>query len=189
MPVNMDRTNTPQGSKYNFDTLVRESPLLLVLKIIMLEIIAGIVYAIISWIDSYNQLLNATDIPQTLSALLGNDVVMTLIFFFIQILITFYIFFAWYYKTYDLRNQELYYQWGVFVHRNNTYVLKSLEYVKYEQSFFAAWFNYGHVVIKDVFMNQEIRLNYIDNPRDFTAKIEVICGKSSDSFLGLMSRK
>lgn len=178
-----------QDKEFNFNNIVRESPLLLVLKIIILEFIFGVLYAVISWIDSYGAIQNSENISETLSQLVNNDVVMSIIIFLIQILITFYLFFAWYYKTYTLANQELFVQWGVFVRRNNTYVLKSLEYVKYEQSFIAAWFNFGHIIIKDAFMAQEIKLPFIDNPKDFTGKIEVLCGKSSTSFLGLMSNK
>lgn len=174
----------------NFTTVVRESPLLLVLRIIALEVVSSILYTLVSYVDSYRQIINAAeDVSNTLSTLLGNDVQMSSILFCIQLIVTFYLFFAWYYRTYNLDNQELTVNWGVFIKRSETYILKSLEYVKYDQSFFARLFNYGHIEIKDAFIDKEIKLNYIDNPKEFTTKIEIISGKSADSFLGLMARK
>ncbi len=178
------------SNNLNFSTVVRESPLLLVLRIIALEVVSSILYTLVSYVDSYRQIISdAENISQSLSILLGNDVAMSSILFLVQMIITFYLFFAWYYRTYNLDDQELTVNWGVFIKRSETYILKSLEYVKYDQSFFARLFNYGHVVIKDAFMDKEIKLSYIDNPKEFTAKIEIISGKSADSFLGLMARK
>lgn len=174
------------NNKYNFNNTARISPAVLVIRLIVLEIIFGILFIVISLIDEF---ITTSKIVSNVTTSIETDILLTIILFTLQIFITLYLFLFWYNKFYVLDKNELISYQGIFFKKENRYVLKSLESVKYERSFIGDFLNFEDIIIKDAFISKPIKLPAIDNPKDFIQKVQALMGNDNVTFLGLMGNK
>jgi membrane protein YdbS with pleckstrin-like domain len=119
--------------------------------------------------DSYNQTVVA--------ATLSFNVVWTLTYTIVQIIILAVVFFWWYLPSYFITKQEIYWQRDGFVSTQplaNTYAITNIDI---HQSILGKRFNYGTLIIHTSDQNEPANLNDIDGPEQNARLLEGMVDK------------
>ncbi len=153
----------------NGTVTVKRSPFILIRTLIGIELLAFLVYWLVTGHGSYK-----SDIYGHLffSNLLSYDVAKQIFLSAAQLVITLYAFASWYLESYILQPGSLIHQWGVIFKKNRTVPLTKSMTVTTSFGPFGKWFHYGSVHIENDSSSAAIVLSDISRPEEFMNVVE-----------------
>ncbi len=143
-----------------FPIIIKQSPLVLVRRIIEVELIVGLVLFIISLIENYEELYRNSPIGD----FFRYDLFLIVTVSFLQLLITFLVFLTWNKEEYRLKETEIIHRKGMFFPREHSILLKNISSVEYKRNPLELVLGYGTVVLSHIGDRKALKIRSIETP-------------------------
>ena len=124
-------------------TIIRQSPLVLIKRIIEVDIAASVILFFISFITNFEQIFRAT-VGGFFSRY---DIFIFVIASFLQLIITLIVFFIWQSEEFRLKEKEISFRRSFFFSKEKSILLKNVTLVEYKRSLLEMMLNYGTIVL------------------------------------------
>lgn len=148
---------------------IRQTPLVLVAKIIGLELLLGFVYLVFR----VPKLFFLDLIPlQTISELSIVGVVLFIIMSTMQLVLAVALALSWTNEYYVIRPTDILHRQGILSLKEETFSLKNVEAFTVYQDWLGKLFNYGSIQFYSPVLKQEYFLNNVSNPVSLKESIE-----------------
>jgi uncharacterized membrane protein YdbT with pleckstrin-like domain len=139
--------------------IIRKSLAVMFIRLIVIEVLFGILYLLLRYI------FIIADINfETTFALNKFSLIKPIIFSFIEIGITGFIFLQWVNNYYALNSHELIYISGIISKKEESYAIKNVQTVSFEQGILGRLFKFGTVKIFSPALQQELYLSEVTHP-------------------------
>jgi membrane protein YdbS with pleckstrin-like domain len=147
-----------------FPITIRQSPLILVKRIIELEIIFSVFLFIISLLTNFEELFK-----ETIGHVYGRyDVFLFLFASAVQIFITLVVFFFWQNEEYRVKEKEVSLRKGIFSTKERSILLKNVTSVEYKRSPLEILLSYGTIVIHSNGEKKPFYIRSIETPEIYS---------------------
>jgi len=141
-----------------YPIVIKQSPLVLIRRIIEMEILISIFLFLASFLTNYEQLYRTF----TFGRILRYDIFLFVAASVIQLLITVLVFFYWHSEEYRVKEKEIMYRRGFLVSRENSVLLKNVLSVEYKRSPLEFFLGYGTIILKLNNSNETFAIRSID---------------------------
>ena len=164
---------------------IRENAIVLGFKIYYLAIITDLFYLVFFIIGNNTQIFEA---DRTAHFIYNIEVLV--IFIIIQTIGGILLFLGWYNKCYIFNHDGITIKSGSFWKHEKKYTLKSVDTVNTEKTFLGNILEYGNILIKDSFIEEQVKLTSLSDPDNFAKMIEEnYQGEESFTIIRKESRK
>lgn len=124
-----------------FPVIIKQSPYILLKRIIELEIVIGLLVFLLSFIINYQHLYESSPIHDFFSSNLWLIFIGSLF----QLAVTFILFLMWHNEEYRLKEREIIHRKGLIFTRERSLLLKNISSVEYKRGVFEFLFGYGSI--------------------------------------------
>ncbi|TAL49471.1 hypothetical protein EPN83_00390 [Patescibacteria group bacterium] len=142
-----------------YPVVIRQSPLVLIRRIIGVEVGISIVLFAISFIANYEQLYRQTFIGR----LIRYDIFLVIAASILQLLVTLGVFLRWHSEEYRIKEKEIVHRWGMMFNRENSIMLKNVSSVEYKRSPLEFFLNYGTIVVHTLVSERPLCIRSVEN--------------------------
>lgn len=125
-----------------FPIIIKQSPLVLIKRIIEVELLATLFLFVISFLTNYEELYQ-----ETFSQFLRYDVFLFITGAILQFGITILTFFMWHAEEYRIKETEIIHRSGIFFTREQSILLKNVSMVEYKRSLLEFMLSYGTIIL------------------------------------------
>jgi uncharacterized membrane protein YdbT with pleckstrin-like domain len=125
-----------------FPIIIKQSPLVLIKRIIEVELLATLFLFAISFLTNYEALYEVT-----LSRFVRYDVFLFITGAILQLVITILTFFWWHAEEYRIKENEIVHRSGIFFTKERSILLKNVTMVEYKRSLMEFLLSYGTIVL------------------------------------------
>jgi membrane protein YdbS with pleckstrin-like domain len=126
-----------------FPIIIKQSPLVLVRRIVEVELIISIFLFSVSFLANYQQLYLQTFV----SSIFRYDIFLFMLASILQLFITIGVFFVWHSEEYRIKEKEIIHRHGIFFTKEQSILLKNVLSVEYKRSPLEFLLSYGTVVV------------------------------------------
>ncbi len=147
-----------------YPIVIKQSPLVLIRRIIEMEILISIFLFLASFLTNYEQLYRSF----TFGRVLRYDIFLFVAASIIQLLITVLVFFYWHSEEYRVKEKEVMYRRGFLVSRENSVLLKNVSSVEYKRSPLEFFLGYGTIILKTNNGNETFAIRSVDQAEIYT---------------------
>lgn len=154
-------------SKEDVHQIVRQTPLFLGLKLVVLELVFSGIYLLLRLPLHFFEF----DIPFVDETFLFYAIVFT-IFTLIEVAIILWPLLQWANEYYEITHGEITHHKGVFSRSQQIYSLDNIEAITIEQGFLGRLLHYGTIKLVNPVLNQEIYLYLISQPEKYLEVIQ-----------------
>ncbi|MCS7092728.1 MAG: PH domain-containing protein [Patescibacteria group bacterium] len=157
--------------------IIRRSLVIFVMRLIAIELVFGIFYLSIRYINSF--------LGISFSQFL---LVESVIFMSIEIFLICYVILSWVSNYYVLKDKELIIVSGILVRKEQSISLSGAQSITYEMSIIGRILNYGNVHLYSPVLQKEVYLSGVSEPKSIAEEIERRV-KKGDTKLGMIVRR
>ncbi len=153
-----------------FPIIIKQSPLILVKRIIGVEIAVGFTLFVLSYLGNYQELY--------LSSPFGNvfryDIFLVLGASLLQLLVTLLTFFQWANEEYRLKEKEILHRTGLVFARERSILLKNVSLVEHKKGVFEFLFGYGTIFLSNASGNKHegFKIESVETPEIYANLIK-----------------
>jgi membrane protein YdbS with pleckstrin-like domain len=145
--------------KMKYPVVIKQSPLVLIRRIIEVEVIIGLFLLGISFFANYEQIYR-----QTVGAFFDRyDIFLVIFVSLLQLVITIIVFFQWHAEEYRVKEKEIIHRRGFFFSKENSILLKNVSSVESKRSPLEFFLNYGTIVLHTVNADNPMRIRSVDS--------------------------
>ncbi len=126
-----------------FPIVIKQSPLLLVRRIVEVEIFISIILFVASFLTNYEELYRNL----TFGRIIRYDIILFIVASIIQLIVTVIVFFIWHSEEYRIREKEILHRKGFLGSREQSVLLKHITSVEYKRSALEFLLGYGTIVL------------------------------------------
>lgn len=126
-----------------FPIIIKQSPLLLVRRIVEAEVLISILLFIASFLTNYEELYRSL----TFGRVIRYDVLLFIGASVLQLVVTVIIFFFWHSEEYRVKEKEILHRRGFFNSREQSILLKQITSVESKRSALELFLGYGTIVL------------------------------------------
>ncbi len=157
-----------------FPIIIKQSPLILVRRIIEIELVTAVGLFAISFIANYEEIYRT---------FFGNIFLRYDIFLFVvgalmQLFITVFIFFAWHAEEYRIKENEILHRKGIFFTKERSILLSSVLMVEYKKSFLEFLLNYGTISLSTVSSDKTFTIRSVEAAEIYANVIKNLIDKN-----------
>lgn len=127
-----------------YPVIIKQSPLLLIRRIVEVEILISIFLFFASFLTNYEELYRTF----TFGRVLRYDIFIFVVASVLQLVITVVVFFYWHSEEYRLKEKEIMYRRGFLMSKESSVLLKNVSSVEYKRSPLEFFLGYGTIVLK-----------------------------------------
>ena len=154
--------------------ILRESIVLIIIRLIFTEVIFGLSLFLLSILFSYlNPVTNTTDLS-------GLYIMLLTVGFLINIVIVIFIALKWNSEYTEVSKEGVIKYSGILHKKEQKYACNFVEGSKLEQSFLGLLLNYGTIELYDPALKEQVYLLNITNPRRYSKIIQDIVSKEKN---------
>lgn len=147
----------PSGMK--LPVVIKQSPLVLILRIIQVDILSALVLFALSFLANYEELYRDTPVND----FIRYDIFLVLGASIGQLFITIIVFFWWHGEEYRVKDKEIIYRSGIFFDKQYAVLHKKVSSVELKRNFLELILGYGTVIINLSPGEKPIVLKSIEN--------------------------
>jgi len=148
--------------------IIRQSSVLMILRLFVLTIIFNSFALVISLISDYYDTCNTGKFL----SLIADDTLAFIFLIIIQFLIGLYLILRWYKEYYIIYDDFILHKWGIILKGEERINLTNARSVNYHQTFMGLLFHYGIIDITHIEKQKTNSIYGIDNPKYFIHLIE-----------------
>ncbi len=126
-----------------FPVIIKQSPLVLIKRIVQVEVLIGVVLFSISYLANYQELYQTSSIGD----LFRYDVFLVLGASIFQLLITLLTFLSWNGEEYRLKEKEIIHRSGFLFTKEKAILLKNISSVEYKRGMLEFLFGFGTLIL------------------------------------------
>lgn len=141
-----------------YPIVIKQSPLVLLRRIIEMEILVSIFLFLASFLTNYEQLYRTF----TFGRVLRYDIFLFVGASLLQLLITVLVFFYWHSEEYRVKEKEVMYRRGFLMSKENSVLLKNVASVEYKRSPLEFLLGYGTIILKLNNGNETFAIRSVD---------------------------
>ncbi len=176
----MDTTTTSQKTNV---LVIRKSPAVMFLRLIIFELVAGALYILL------RLALRAVDIQlDSEFSLSPLALIKSSFFLLIEVVVAGYVILQWLNNYYILTSTEVRYMTGILSKREENYSLKNIQSVSFEQGLIGRIFNYGNVKMFSPALQKELFLTEVSNPKQIVENVKRMIEDDSGNTKFIMRR-
>lgn len=124
-----------------FPVVIKQSPYILLKRIIQVEFVIGLVIFLFSFVINYQRIYTP------IRSVFGSNLWLVLVGSLMQLVITFFVFLSWHNEEYRLKEREIIHRRGIIFSRERSILLKNISSVEYKRGVFEFLFGYGSIVL------------------------------------------
>jgi uncharacterized membrane protein YdbT with pleckstrin-like domain len=151
-----------------FPVIIKQSPLILIRRIIEVELFIGVILFFISLVGNYEELYRSSPIGD----IFRYDLFLILGVSIIQLLVTFLVFLAWNREEYRLRETEIVRRTGMFFAREHSVLLKNISSVEYGRNALELMLGYGTITLTTENGNKDLYIRSVETPEIYANLIK-----------------
>jgi len=140
-----------------YPIIIKKSPLALVQNIITIELLAGFLLFISTFLTSYERVYHLI-----FGGLIRYDYFLIIIASFLQIIITLIVFLRWHNENYEIKEREILSRKGIFYITQNSLPISDIKSIIFRQSILEKIANCGTIIIQNEF-SKNIFIRNIEN--------------------------
>ncbi len=126
-----------------FPIVIKQSPLLLIRRIIEVEALISVILFAASFLTNYEELYRSF----TFGRIVRYDIILFVVASVLQLAVTVLVFFVWHSEEYRLKEKEIIHRKGFFGSREQSILLKNITSVEYKRSALEFLLGYGTIVL------------------------------------------
>lgn len=169
--------------QYSNNLIIRKSAAVMFIRLIMFELLAGILYVLLRMGLRYLDIQLDTEFSLTPLAL-----VKSLFFMTVEIGVAGFVILQWINNYYILTSNEIKYITGIVSKKEMNYSLKNIQSVSFEQGLIGRILNYGSVKIFSPALQQELFLNEVPYPSQVVDNIKDVLEESNNKAQFIMRK-
>lgn len=154
--------------KKRFTIIVRKNPIVIVKNFIMLEVLGYVAFLIAGALADYGQIYNQLSISQVLSY----HIAYLMFIVFCEMLISVYIFSAWYFDYYQIQPDALVHVRGILLRKKDAVPIADIESVRPDYGSIGKLFGYGTLVVRLSSSGKDVQFSYVSSPQRYVAFIK-----------------
>lgn len=159
-----------------FPIIIKQSPLVLIRRIIEVEVIATLFLFSISFFANYEQLYRASFV----NSLIRYDIFLFIIGAIMQLGITVLTFFVWNAEEYRIKETEIIHRSGIFFTKERSILLKNVTMVEYKKSFLEFLLSYGTISVKTSSSEKAFVIQSVEAAEIYTNIIKDVVNKTDE---------
>ncbi len=172
-----------KNNQYSNNLTIRKSAAVMFIRIVILELLLGILYVLLRMGLRYLDIQLDTEFSLTPLTL-----VKSLFFMVAEIGVAGFVILQWINNYYILTSNEIKYITGIISKREMNYSLKNIQSVSFEQGLIGRIFNYGNVKIFSPALQQELFLAEVPNPSQIVENIKEVLEESNNKAQFIMRK-
>lgn len=147
---------------------LKPSPVVIVKKILVAEVLVAIIVAIFTFIVDFIALYEKLPFSDVLSSSIFSILVLGIF----QIIFLVALFLSWYFESYELYPKKLVHQKGIFIKSNDIRPFTSLTSIRHKEGILGRWLNYASIELADAKNSQIIVIPDIFRATEEIEKIQ-----------------
>jgi len=156
------------AEKASFSFTIKQSPILLVMRIIVLFVFFNCAYLGIAFASDYYEGFNS----ELVFNVIAYDTMVIFLVMVFQVILTLYLFLKWFSESYTLKEGYIIHRWGILLIRERRFKLDNVESITYVQSILGRIFQYGTIQIRYPSDERVEQLSAVAYPDQFVGMVE-----------------
>jgi membrane protein YdbS with pleckstrin-like domain len=166
-----------------FPIVIKQSPLVLIKRIMEVELLATLFLFAISFLTNYEALYEVT-----FSRFLRYDVFLFVTGAILQLAITILTFFIWHAEEYRIKENEIIHRSGIFFTKERSILLKNVTMVEYKRSLMEFLLSYGTIILTSNGDKKKFAIRSIEAAEIYANVIKNIINKPSEKINELQKK-
>lgn len=150
--------------RMKYPIIIKQSPLVLIRRIIGLELLVGVLLFIASFIANYEELY----LGSFAADIVRYDIFLVFVASILQLSITLIVFFWWHSEEYRIKEKEIIYRRGLFLERQRSILYANIKSVEFERNPLELLMGYGTIIIDSIQENRALVIQSVENAEIYT---------------------